>query len=79
MTDKQEFGELIGKVNSIKENTDRIPDIVTRLAEHELRISAMEPMVKDHEKTAQRAITVAAIFGSLVGVFSWIIRDSSHG
>jgi hypothetical protein len=78
MIDDQKFGELIGTVNSIKENTDKIPDLATRLAEHEIRIAAMEPKVANHETIAQRSLTVAAIAGAFTGILSWIVRDSSH-
>lgn len=76
--DEVQFGELIGKVNSIKENTDKIPHLTTKLAEHELRLNSLEPLVKNHEKLGQRAIAVSALFGTLAGMFSWIIRDNSH-
>jgi hypothetical protein len=78
MNNDQQFGELIGTVNSIKENTDKIPDIAVRLAEHELRLTAIEPMVRSHEKIAQRSMAVAAIAGSLTGLMSWMFRGNTH-
>lgn len=35
MIDEQQFGELKGLVTSIKENTDRIPALATKVALHE--------------------------------------------
>lgn len=76
--DDKEFGELIGTVKSIKENTDKIPDISVKLALHEARISAMEPKVDRHETTAQRAIAVSGLFGIIAGIISSMIKGYNH-
>lgn len=76
--DDQQLGELIGTVRSIKENTDRIPDISITLALHEARIAAMEPKVEQHEKTTQRAFGIAAICGTLAGIIGSLVRSTSH-
>jgi hypothetical protein len=71
--DDQQSGELIGKVNSIKENTDRIPDMAALLAVHESKINQIMPKVEAHEAMAQRALTVAGIAGLVSGFFSYIV------
>lgn len=76
--DERQLGELIGKVNAIKENTDRIPNMATSLALHDARLSALEPKVERHETMTQRAIGISAIFGILAGVLTSIFRNSGH-
>lgn len=73
---EQQLGELIGKVNAIKENTDRIPDISISIALHEQRLSALEPVVKNHE-TSVRRVLVACCMG-LIGVVTSLFRGVAH-
>lgn len=77
--DDQQLGELIGTVRAIKENTDKIPDMATTLALHEVRISKLEPKVEDHEKMAQRSIGVSAIFGALAGIVTAMVGNIRIG
>lgn len=72
MDDKQ-IGELIGKVNAIKENTDKIPDMASMLAVHESKISQMLPKVDAHESSIQRAYGIAGLTGLVGAVFSYLI------
>lgn len=72
MDDKQ-IGELIGKVNAIKENTDKIPDMAAMLAVHDSKINDMKPKVEAHESSIQRAYGIAGITGLIGAVFSYVI------
>ena len=68
--DEQAFGELIGTVKAIKENTDKIPAAMTSIAIHEVQIQAIIPLVRAHEKIAQRALIVCGIFSSAAVIAS---------
>lgn len=74
----QQFGELIGAVRAIKENTDKLPELATLVAVHENRINELAPQVKEHEKTTQRAFGIAAVVGILSGLVAGLIRIG-HG
>lgn len=67
---ERQLGELIGKVNAIKENTDKIPSMAISVALHEGRLNVMEPKVNSHEATAQRAMGLSAAIGIIVGFLS---------
>lgn len=75
--DEGQLAALNEKVNAIKENTDKIPDLAITIAKHQVRLDAMEPRVQEHEKVAQRALTLSAITGLIGGFFSYVI--GGHG
>ncbi len=77
--DEQQLGELIGTVRAIKENTDKIPNLLVDSALHASRIAAMEPKVDAHETMAQRAFGVAVVTGAIAGFCSSLFRGmGSH-
>lgn len=75
MNDK-ELGELIGKVNAIKENTDKIPNMAIAVALHEGRINEMQPKVERHETVAQRALALCALMGITAGIIATMIKNT---
>lgn len=77
--DERQLGELIGTVRAIKENTDKIPNMTVALAEHQLRINAMEPKVERHENANQRAVGIASMFGVISGIAATFLRNLSNG
>lgn len=75
MNDKQ-LGELIGKVNAIKENTDKIPAMAISVALHEARLNTMEPKVERHETVAQRAMALSAVLGIAASIAVSMVRNA---
>lgn len=73
MDDKQTLAALTEKVDAIKANTDKIPDMTTMLAVHEFRINAMTPKVESHESSIQRAYGIAGFTGLIGALFSYLI------
>lgn len=76
--DEMQLGELIGTVRAIKQNTDKIPDMATKIALQEAIIMDMKPKVERHESSAQRAVGVAAIFGILSGFVTKLFNFPPH-
>lgn len=76
--DDMRFGELTGKVDAIKENTDKIPDLCVQLATLKLRTDRLEPLVDKHEKTTQRAVGMAAVSGVLASAATWLFKNAQH-
>lgn len=76
--DEKEFGKLIGKVNAIKENTDKIPELAIAVAVHENEIKSIKPKVARHEKSAQRAIGFASFFGIISGILATMAKSLFH-
>jgi hypothetical protein len=66
--DDQAFGELIGKVNAIKENTDKIPDMATSIALHDAALKWMTPLIVRHEKQYWMTAGVTGLCATLFAV-----------
>ena len=71
--DAKQEGALLEQIHAIKENTDKIPDMATMLAIHEVKINALIPKVASHETSIQRAYGVAGLVTLVGGFFSYII------
>lgn len=77
--DNIQLGKLVGMMEEIKKNTDKIPDLAVKVAVHETRLNSIVPKVEAHEISAQRAIGVSGACGTIFGIVAGVLTSMVRG